>query len=77
MYKKSKSQVICDAICGILMLVSILVFILVGVLAGVWHPTWVVIPCSGIMCGIISIIVNTQAALSKNNNAEKENKNSK
>lgn len=63
MYKKSKSQIICDAICGILMLASILVFILVGIFANIWHPTWIVIPCSGIVCGIVSISINTYANL--------------
>ena len=63
MYKKSKAQIICDAICGILMLASILVFILVGIFATIWHPTWIVIPCSGIVCGIVSISINTYANL--------------
>ena len=56
-------QIICDAICGILMLASILVFILVGIFANIWHPTWIVIPCSGIVCGIVSISINTYANL--------------
>ena len=59
MYRKSKAVIISDAICGILMLVSILVFILVGIFSDIWHPTWIVIPCTGIVCGIISIAVNT------------------
>ena len=63
MYKKSKAQIICAAICGILMLASILVFILVGIFANIWHPTWIVIPCSGIVCGIVSISINTYANL--------------
>ena len=63
MYKKSKAQIICDAICGVLMLASILVFILVGLFANIWHPTWIVIPCSGIVCGIVSISINTYANL--------------
>ena len=63
MYKKSEAQIICDAICGILMLASILVFILVGIFANIWHPTWIVIPCSGIVCGIVSISINTYANL--------------
>ena len=63
MYKKSKAQIICDAICGILMLASILVFILVGIFANIWHPTWIVIPCSEIVCGIVSISINTYANL--------------
>lgn len=63
MYKKSKAQIICDAVCGVLMLASVLVFILVGIFANIWHPTWIVIPCSGIVCGIVSICINTYANL--------------
>ena len=63
MYKKSKAQIICDAVCGVLMLASVLVFILVGIFANIWHPTWIVIPCSGIVCGIVSISINTYANL--------------
>ena len=67
MYRKSKAQIICDAICGILMLVSILVFILVGIFANIWHPTWIVIPCTGIVCGIVSIVISSYSNLKSNN----------
>ena len=63
MYRKSKAQIISDACCGVLMLVSILVFLLVGIFADVWHPTWIIIPSSGIVCGIISIIISTYSNL--------------
>ena len=63
MYKKSKAQIISDAICGVVMLLSVLVFLLIGILAGIWHPTWIIIPSSGILCGVISIIVNTYSNL--------------
>ena len=65
MYRRSKAQIISDATCGILMLCSILFFILYGIFAHVWHPTWIVLPCSGLVCGIISIIVNTYTNLQK------------
>ena len=74
MYKKSKAQIICDAICGILMLASILVFILVGIFANIWHPTWIVIPCSGIVCGIVSISINTYANLHTEEASKTEDK---
>lgn len=78
MYRKTKAQIICDAVCGILMLLSILVFILIGVFSNIWHPTWVIIPCSGIVCSIISIIINTCSKLSiKNNDNKMENSGNK
>lgn len=70
MYKKSKAVIISDAICGILMLASILAFVLVGIFAHVWHPTWVIIVGTAILCGIISIAVNTYANLHKEEEKE-------
>ena len=63
MYRRSKAQIICDAVCGILMLLSVLVFVLVGIFAHIWHPTWIMIPCTAIVCGIISISINTYTNL--------------
>lgn len=77
MYRRTKAQIISDAVCGVLMLVSLLVFILVGIFAHVWHPTWIVIPCSGLVCGIISIIVNTFTNLHKKEIADTEDKKEK
>lgn len=73
MYRKSKAQILCDAICGILMLLSILVFILIGIFVDVWHPTWIIIPCTGIVCGIVSIIIGAYSNL-KATNEKVENK---
>lgn len=67
MYKKSKAQIISDAFCGVLMLVSILVFLFVGIFTEVWHPTWIILPASGIFCGIVSIVVSTYTNLKKEN----------
>ena len=72
MYRRTKAQIISDALCGILMLVSVLVFILVGILGNVWHPTWIVMPCTGIVCGIISIAVNTYANLTRKEESSKK-----
>lgn len=77
MYRRTKAQIISDAVCGVLMLVSLLVFILVGIFAHIWHPTWIVIPCSGLVCGIISIIVNTYTNLHKKEIADIEDKKEK
>ncbi len=59
MGKRTKAQIICDSICGVLMLVSLLVFLVAGILVeNIWHPLWIIIPSSGLACGIISIICN-------------------
>lgn len=75
MYRKSKAQIICDAVCGILMLASIMAFILIGLFAKIWHPTWIIIVCSAVACGIISIVINTYTSLHKD--IEKQDKKDK
>lgn len=74
MYKKTKAQVICDAFCGILMLVSIMAFVLIGIFAHIWHPTWVIIVCSALVCGIVAIAVNTYSSLHREENIEEDKK---
>ena len=70
MFRRTKGQIINGAICGILMLSSLLFFMLYGIFAHVWHPTWVVIPSAALVCGIITIIVNTYANLHKNDDSK-------
>lgn len=70
MFKKTKAQVITDAFCGVLMLLSILAYVLVGIFAKLWHPTWIIVICAVVTCGVVSICVNTYASLHK----EDENK---
>ena len=75
MFRRSKGQIICGAFCGVLMLCSLLFFMLYGIFAHVWHPTWVVIPSAALLCGIISIIVNTYAKLhTKEDSSNKKEK---
>ena len=73
--KRNKALIINDAVCGILLLVSLLVFIIYGIVTDSWHPIWVVIPCTGLVCGIITIITNTCVKLS--NKEEKTESKSK
>ena len=51
----SKSPLV-DAICGVIMLIATAAFLCVGFIWNVWHPTWVVFPVGGIICGIVSTI---------------------
>ena len=74
MYKKTKAQVISDAFCGILMLASIMAFVLIGIFAHTWHPTWVIIVFSALVCGIVSIAVNTYSNLHREDKAEEDKK---
>ena len=67
---KTKEQIICEAVCGILMLLSVIVYILIGFLANLWHPGWLVIVCSALVCGIINCISNLVINLKQKANKE-------
>lgn len=74
--RKTKSQIICDAVCGILMILAIISYLLVGFITNIWHPTWLIFVVSALICGIIGIITNTTTdlkKLSKEETEEKEN----
>lgn len=59
MKEKTKSQIILDRLCGILMLLSIIAYLIVGFTTKIWHPTWLIIVCTALVCGIIGVISNT------------------
>ncbi len=59
MKEKTKSQIILDGLCGILMLLSIIAYLIVGFTTKIWHPTWLIIVCTALVCGIIGVISNT------------------
>lgn len=51
-----KGKKLKDVICGIIMLSAAAVYLLIGFVANIWHPSWVIFPVCGIICGIISMI---------------------
>ena len=63
--KASKFKTISEAICGILVLLSVDVYLCLGLSFGLWHPYWIIIPISGLVCGLIAIIPNTYERLQK------------
>ena len=56
---EKKTSVKEDNISGIIMMTATAVYLLIGFIWGKWHPGWVIFPVSGILCGIISIIIKT------------------
>lgn len=72
--RKTKAQIISDGVCGILMLLSIIAYLIVGFTANIWHPTWLIIVCTALVCGIIGVVSNTVARLKNNENKNNENK---
>jgi len=70
MFVKTKLKLISDAICGIITLLSMLIYILVGVFTKIWHPTWLIVLVSLVVCAVITIIVNTFIRVKRTNTFE-------
>lgn len=68
--KKTKASIICDTVCGILELLSVLTFILIGVFTDIWHPTWIIVVISSVVCGVVSIVVGACNKISKQNSGD-------
>jgi len=47
-----------DAICGAVMMSAVALFLVLGFVWNLWHPGWVVFPVGGIICGMVSTIMN-------------------
>lgn len=45
-------------ICTVIMLTATAVFLILGFTRGTWHTSWWVFPMGGILCGIVSTILN-------------------
>lgn len=73
---KSSFEIISGAICGILMILSIIAYLLFGFLANLWHPGWIIVVCTALLCGIVGIIGNLCTSL-KLIKKEKENNETK
>ena len=54
-YKELKNKV--GRICGIIMLVATIIFLVWGFTLNMWQINWIVYPIGGIICGIISILI--------------------
>lgn len=49
-----------DAICGAVMMLATALFLILGFVGGWWHPGWVVFPVGGIICGIVSALMDAK-----------------
>ncbi|MGN1207911.1 MAG: hypothetical protein ACI4TI_00380 [Christensenellales bacterium] len=74
--KKTKSQIICDAVCGIIMILAIISYLIVGFVTNIWHPTWLIFVVSALLCGIVGIVSNTASDLKKLSKDEQSKQNS-
>lgn len=55
---EAKAENLTGALCSCIMLIATAAFLLMGFLWGLWYICWVVFPIGGILCGIITTIIN-------------------
>ncbi len=55
-----KGKKLKEVICGIIMLSATAVYLLIGFIGNIWHPSWAIFPVCGIICGIISMILEAK-----------------
>lgn len=57
--KTLKNEKLANTLCPIVMLTATAIFLSLGFLLDLWHPSWIVFPIGGILCGIINIVLGT------------------
>ena len=57
--KQKKIRSLGKMINTIIMLLATAIYLLLGFVWEIWHPSWVIFPVGGILCGIISAIFNS------------------
>lgn len=55
---KEKKFSFSDSVCGIIMLFCTALFLFISVVFNAWHPAWVIFPIGGVICGIVSKILD-------------------
>ena len=53
----SKENNLIEKACGVIMLSATFIFLGLGFIWDLWHIAWVVFPLGGILCGIVSVIL--------------------
>lgn len=55
-----KRNIKADKICGVIMLISTAIFLCLGIVLNLWKICWVTFPIGGILCGIVSTILEKE-----------------
>ena len=51
--KDAKQEQWQDRACGVVMMVATIIYLILGFVCDLWHPSWVIFPIGGIICGIL------------------------
>lgn len=57
---KTKQQKLSGTICGCIMIAATIVFLVWGLVFGAWEICWIVYPVGALLCGIVSMILETR-----------------
>lgn len=57
--KQIRKEKLSEKISGVIMLSATIIFLICGLIFNLWHPGWVAFPIGGILCGIVSVILET------------------
>lgn len=58
--ESKKSEAKKGKICGVIMLIATAIFLATGFIFNIWQINWVVFPIGGILCGIVSTILEKE-----------------
>ena len=53
---KTLSELVCGCVCATLILLGLAVYFTLGLMFDLWHPYWVIIPSSALLCGMIGVL---------------------
>jgi hypothetical protein len=75
--KQEKYDIIKNLICVIVMILSVGAYLAVGVILNLWHPYWYIVVAGGLVCGMVSIVLDTMSNLAtlKDENNKTDNSN--
>lgn len=58
--EERKREKLSERISSVIMMTATVTFLLCGAIGGFWHPAWVAFPVGGILCGIVSVILESK-----------------
>ena len=46
--------------CGVIMIITIIIYLLISFIFNIWEISWIAFPVGGMLCGIVSILLNKE-----------------
>ena len=58
--KINKQNELIGKICSIIMIITTIIYLILGFIFNLWHISWLIFVISGMVCGIVAIILNKE-----------------